>query len=143
MHKYILLLGFALLLPLGSGCARVSRQADTADVNISMTAIPYPPHIGDARLVIQVAADDGNPINDAHLAIKGDMTHAGMVPVLVEVAGGGQEGVYEIPFEWTMAGDWVITVDLQLPDGSSAQQRFDMSVQFEDEELCGEHDQEP
>lgn len=142
MHKYILFLGAALIL-IGSGCARASRQADTADVQISMTAIPFPPHIGDTRLVIQVADAVGSPIDDAHLAIKGNMTHAGMIPVLAEVDGGGQDGVYEIPFEWTMAGDWVVTLDLRLPDGTTAQQRFDMSVLFEDEELCGEHDQEP
>ena len=142
MHKYILLLGAALIL-IGSGCARASRQADTADIQITMTAIPFPAHIGETRLVIQVADSNGSPIDNAHLAIKGNMTHAGMVPVLAEVDGGGQGGVYEIPFEWTMAGDWVVTVDLQLPDDTMAQQRFDMSVQFEDEEMCGEHDQAP
>ena len=143
MHKYLLPLGFALLLLLGSGCARASQQVDSADVQISMTAIPFPPHIGESRLVIQVANKAGKPIDDAHLAIKGDMTHAGMAPVLAEVDGGGEDGVYTIPFEWTMAGDWVVTVDLQLPDGTNAQERFAMIVLFEDDELCGELDQEP
>ena len=120
---------------------RASRQADNADVQITLTAIPYPAHIGDTRLVIQVADAHGNPIDDAHLAIKGDMTHAGMVPVLAEVDGGGEDGLYEVPFEWTMAGDWVVTVDLQLPDGSTAQQRFDMSVLFEAGDVCEEDEQ--
>ena len=84
----------------------------------------------------------GSPIDDAYLAVKGNMTHAGMVPVLAEVDGGGENGVYSIPFEWTMAGDWVVTVDIQLADGTKAQKRFDMAVQFEDEELCGEHERE-
>ena len=142
MHKYGLLMGFALFLIFGSGCARVSQQAESADIEITMTAIPFPPHIGDSRLVIQVADEMGSPIDDAHLAIMGNMTHAGMVPVLAEIDGGGEAGVYTIPFEWTMAGDWVVTVDIQLADGTKAQKRFDMAVQFEDEELCGEHDRE-
>jgi hypothetical protein len=138
MHKYVFLMGLAFFLLLGSGCARVSQQAESADIEITMTAIPFPPHIGDSRLVIQVADKMGSPIDDAHLAIKGNMTHAGMVPVLAEVDGGGEAGVYTIPFEWTMAGDWVVTVDLQLPDGTKAQERFDINVLFEDEDACEE-----
>jgi hypothetical protein len=140
MHKYGLLMGFALFLLLGSGCARVSQQADSADVQITMTAIPFPPHIGESRLVIQVADMMDNPIDNAHLSIKGDMTHAGMVPIVAEVDRGGENGVYTIPIEWTMAGDWVVTVDLELPDGTKAQERFDMAVLFEDDELCGDHE---
>ncbi len=143
MHKYMLLIGLALLLLFGIGCARASQQDDSADVQITMTAIPFPPHIGESRLVIQVADEMGSPIDDAHLSVKGDMTHAGMAPVLAEVDGGGESGVYTIPFEWTMAGDWVVTVDLQLPDGTKAQERFEMTVLFEDDELCGDHEQEP
>lgn len=143
MHKYMLLIGLSLLLLLGIGCARASQQDDSADVQITMTAIPFPPHIGESRLVIQVADEMGSPIDDAHLSVKGDMTHAGMTPVLAEVDGGGKAGVYTIPFEWTMAGDWVVTVDLQLPDGTKAQERFEMAVLFEDDELCGDHEQEP
>ena len=143
MHKYMLPISLALLLLLGNGCARASQQADSADVQITMTAIPFPPHIGESRLVIQVSDEMGSPIDDAHLSVKGDMTHAGMAPVLAEVDGGGEAGVYTVPFEWTMAGDWVVTVELQLPDGTKAQKRFDMAVLFEDDELCGEHEREP
>jgi hypothetical protein len=142
MHKYLLPGGLVLFLLLGSGCARASRQADSAAVEITMTAIPFPPYIGESRLIIQVADEMGNPIDDAYLKIKGDMTHAGMEPVLAEVNGGGANGVYEIPFAWTMAGDWVVTVDLQLPDGTKAQKRFDMAVLFEAEDACEEHEPE-
>lgn len=142
MHKHMLLLGFAFLILLASGCARVSQQANTADVVITLTAVPFPAHIGQTRLVIQVNGKDGQPIDDAHLSIKGDMTHAGMVPVLAEVDG-GQNGVYEVPFEWTMAGDWVVSVSLQLPDGSTAQQRFDISVLSESEDICEDDEPQP
>jgi hypothetical protein len=133
----------AFLTLFGGGCSRASRQANSADVTISLTAIPFPPHIGQARLVVQVADSGGQPIDDAQLAIKGDMTHAGMVPVLAEIDGGGQNGLYEIPFEWTMAGDWVVTVDLRLPDGATAQERFDFSVLSESDDICEEDEQQP
>ncbi len=143
MYRYALPLGLVLLLLLGSGCARASQQVDSADVQISLTAIPFPPHIGESRLVVQVADRAGRPIDDARLLIKGDMTHAGMEPVLAEMDGGAEDGVYNIPFEWTMAGDWVVTVDVQLPDGSRAEERFDMAVLFDDADACEEHEQEP
>lgn len=141
MHKRLVLLTLLSFFLLGSGCARASRQGNAAAVQVTMTAIPFPPHIGDSRLVIQVSDESGRPINDAHLTIKGDMTHAGMVPILAEVEG-GEDGVYTVPFEWTMAGDWVVMVDVQLADGTKAQERFDMAVQFEAGDTCEEDDQE-
>ena len=143
MHKRLIFTLLALLMIFTGGCARASRQANSADVVIRLTAIPFPPHIGQTRLVVQVADSSGRPIDDAQLAIKGDMTHAGMVPVLAEVDGGGQDGVYEIPFEWTMAGDWVVTVDLRLRDGATARQRFDLAVLSESDDICEEDEQQP
>ncbi len=143
MHKVLIVMVLASLTLFGAGCARASHQANSADVAISLTAIPFPPHIGQTRLVVQVADSSGRPIDDAQLAIKGDMTHAGMVPVLAEVDGGGQDGVYEIPFEWTMAGDWVVTVDLRLPDGATVQERFDFAVLSESDDVCEEDEQQP
>jgi hypothetical protein len=35
---------------------------------------------------------------------------------------------YVVPFEWTMAGDWIIEVSAELPDGTTAAQTFDQSV---------------
>ncbi len=55
------------------------------------------------------------------------MTHAGMQPVLAD-AGSGADGVYPADFEWTMSGDWVVTVTAALPDGRTALRRFDLTV---------------
>jgi len=35
---------------------------------------------------------------------------------------------YAIPFEWTMGGDWVVTVDVTLADGRTASRQFDLSI---------------
>ncbi len=127
MHKKILVAALLLLL-WGSGCGRASRESASQELQISLTAVPFPAVVGESRLVIHVRDSEGNPVNDATLAIKGDMTHAGMAPVLAEAQGGGEDGYYNIPYEWTMGGDWVVTVAATLADGRTAQQRFDMEI---------------
>lgn len=133
-HWTILTTFVLLSLLFLAGCSRASREESTADVQIELTAIPFPAVVGESRLVIRVTHADGRPIDDARLSIKGDMTHAGMEPVLAETSG-GTDGYYEAPFEWTMGGDWVVTVEAQLADGSMVRERFDLAVATE-AELC-------
>jgi len=83
--------------------------------------------VGETELTIIVTDTENTPINDAQLTIRGDMTHAGMVPVLRE-GNDGTAGVYSIPFEWTMAGDWTVEIVASLPDGTSARRTFDFIV---------------
>ena len=142
MYKTLVLLATAVVLLLGSGCGRESRNASSSNAQINLTAIPFPAAMGQTRLVIQVTDLAGQPISDATLSIKGDMTHAGMVPVLAEVQGGDEDGYYNVPFEWTMAGDWVVTVEATLNDGTRAKERFDISVLTEDEAVCTDEDLE-
>ncbi len=77
--------------------------------------------------MITVKDTDGNPINDATVDIKGDMSHAGMQPVLGESSASNGEGMYMIPYEWTMAGDWFVTVNVTLADGTVGSERFDFN----------------
>jgi hypothetical protein len=79
-----------------------------------------------------VTGADGTPIDGARLNIKGDMTHAGMQPVLAETKG-GEQGRYETPFEWTMGGDWIVTVTAALPDGRTTARQFTYTVE---DDLC-------
>ena len=116
-----------LMLLALAACARQSREPDSSGVEISLTPQPEPPVVGDATLLITLADETGNPIEDARLDVKGDMSHAGMEPVLAEVAG-GPRGVYVVPFTWTMGGDWFVTVDATLADGTIISRRFDLSV---------------
>lgn len=60
---------------------------------------------------------DGNGVEGAEVEVTGTMTHAGMVPVIVD-ASEVEPGHYSSDaFEFTMAGDWIITADIALPDG--------------------------
>jgi hypothetical protein len=142
MYKTLVLLATAVALLLGSGCGRESRNAASSNAQIDLTAIPFPAAVGQSRLVIHVTNLAGQPVSDASLSIKGDMTHAGMVPVLTEVQGGDDDGYYNVPFEWTMAGDWVVTVEVTLNDGTRTRERFDFSILSEDEALCTDDDLE-
>lgn len=112
-----------LLLVLLSACgARQSQQA--ADSGYELTMNPMSTAVGETNLMITLTDEDGNPVNDATLSVKGDMSHAGMQPVLAEVSN-GENGTYTIPFEWTMGGDWIVTVEATLPDGTTVSQQFD------------------
>ena len=123
-----------LLALLTAGC-RQSRDGATPELQMELVTVPFPAVVGTSRLVVRVTDTAGAPVNDATLAIKGDMTHAGMEPVLADVSG-GSDGYYEVPFEWTMGGDWVVTVVATLPDGRSAEQRFDLAVSTSADDQC-------
>lgn len=131
-----------IVMLLGSACARESRRTQAQTMQITLTAVPFPAVVGETRLVIRVSDSQGRPVDDAVLAVKGDMTHAGMAPVLAESAEGGEDGYYNLPFEWTMGGDWVVTVEATRPDGSAAQERFDLNILTADEAACiGDEDE--
>ncbi len=121
------LLALAALLAV-AGCQRVSRQA-TADSGLQIDLITplFAPVSGPATLHVELRDEAGNPVQDATVRVRGDMSHAGMLPVLGE-ADRVRDGVYDIPFEWTMGGDWVLTVDAELPDGRRATDRFNVGV---------------
>ncbi|MCB0033630.1 MAG: copper chaperone PCu(A)C [Anaerolineales bacterium] len=114
---------FVTLFVLLSACgARQSQQA--ADSGYEMTMEAMSTAVGETNLMVTLTDADGNPVNDATLSVKGDMSHAGMQPVLSE-ASNGDNGTYTIPFEWTMGGDWIVTIDATLPDGTTVSEQFD------------------
>ena len=125
-QTFFALLLLTLLIPLAA-CARQSQQPAAGDVEMTLAVRPDPPTVGDASLEITLTDGEGNPIDDARLNVKGDMSHAGMEPVLAEVEGGAG-GVYQVPFRWTMGGDWFVTVDAVLADGTTVSRRFDLAV---------------
>lgn len=67
---------------------------------------------------------NGASVSGALLEVEGNMTHAGMEPIFVsatEVA----PGDYRAPLEWTMGGDWLLTIRGTLPDGTEIEQQVD------------------
>ncbi len=122
--SYGLIIG-TIFLP---ACARVSQGQETEpDVNIELTVDPSPATIGEATLYFELREAQGQPIEGASFNVKGDMSHAGMMPVLGDSEEIG-DGNYSVPFGWTMAGDWILTVSGELPDGQSFSRTFELTI---------------
>jgi hypothetical protein len=59
------------------------------------------------------------------MQLEGNMSHAGMVPVFAQAVE-TEAGQYEADLEFTMAGDWFILVQADLPDGRSMEHKVDL-----------------
>ncbi len=124
------LLILALLLLTGlaaAGCSRVSQEAQQTQLQIELIEPLFPPAVGKDTLNIRLFDENDNPINDATIAVRADMTHAGMIPILGN-ATEGDKGLYKVPFEWTMGGDWVVVIQATLPDGTVAEETFPLTI---------------
>jgi hypothetical protein len=114
----------ALLLILGlAGCTRGGRGLP--DVEVEVAVEPQPPQIGPAVVLVTLTGATGQALADAQVELEGNMTHAGMVPVLapaVEV----EPGRYRAELEFTMGGDWYILVRAKLADGRSLEEKVDV-----------------
>jgi len=95
-YKIIYFGAFLLMLTLAACGSRISQQPDEAHVTITLTAEST--EAGQTALLITVKDDADKPIDDATLKVKGEMTHAGMSPVLAEVIGADKDGVYRITY---------------------------------------------
>lgn len=126
-HTAVLIIVLLALLTLAAGCRRSAATNDGDGATLTLEVQPDPPAVGPSTLILTLTGPDGAPIEGAALSVKGDMSHAGMEPVLRE-AETGPGGVAEIPFEWTMGGDWFVTVDVAPPVGDAFTRRFDLSV---------------
>jgi hypothetical protein len=109
-------------------CGGRASQQETQDDGYVMAFEALSSTVGPAALEIALTGPDGAPVTDATLDVRGDMSHAGMVPVLQEGHSRNHQGIYTIPFEWTMAGDWFVTVEARLRDGQRISRRFDLTV---------------
>ncbi len=110
-----------------AGCSRVSQEAKQHPLQIELAKPLFPPGVGKYTLNVSVFDSENNPVNNAQVSVKGDMTHAGMLPVLA-TATNGDKGQYKVPFEWTMGGDWIVTIQVTLPDGTVAEESFPMVI---------------
>jgi hypothetical protein len=112
-----LLLALSLLLAL-AGCSR--GAGDLPDVGVVLELSPRPPRIGPVTAIVTLKDAAGQPIQNAQVEVEGNMSHAGMVPVLgqaIEIS----PGRYQAQLEFTMGGDWFILVRASLPDGRPLQ----------------------
>ena len=83
-------------------------------------------------MTVAIMDEAGKPITDLTVSLEGNMTHAGMVPVLSESvwdgADGIEDGLYHVPFSFTMLGDWIISVSIERRQGDPLTEEIDLRV---------------
>ncbi|HEV7902667.1 MAG TPA: FixH family protein [Pyrinomonadaceae bacterium] len=107
-----------------AGC-RKGAEAQT-DILIAHEITPQPPVVGvTATVSLKVTDKAGRNVTGAKVKIEGNMSHAGMAPVFAE-AGEVAPGRYQAHIAFSMSGDWVLLVDLTLPDGRKLQRQLEV-----------------
>jgi hypothetical protein len=106
-----------------SGCRQAGR--DLSDIGVNLTLNPNPPQVGQVMVSLTLSETDGQPISGAKVELEGNMTHAGMAPVISQAQEVGP-GQYEAPLDFNMAGDWFILVRAVLPDGRKLERQVDV-----------------
>ncbi len=117
-----MLLVFGLLL---SGCRPPQDRAASA-IPEGMTGrleLQGEPVIGTVPVVVYLL-DGTEGVTGASVSVTGDMTHAGMVPV-IRAAAEAEPGLYVAhDFEFDMGGDWFVTAEVTLRNG----EQFELAV---------------
>ena len=121
------MLCFAVLLMTAAACRQPLPSA--ADIQLHITVDDR--QVGETTLRVTATDTEGNSIeNPGALSIRGDMSHAGMTPVFAE-ADQAVDGVFILPFEWTMGGEWIVEASLTLASGEVYQQTFNYEIMSE------------
>lgn len=118
-----------VLLLIAAGCGR-SQSAVTEtkdDYRVTFATQPAPPDRGDGMVIVTVNDKQGQPVDGARVSVEANMSHAGMMPVLVDSAS-SQGGAYHMPIKWTMGGSWYVDVKVTLPSGEVVRRRFPVDV---------------
>ncbi len=77
-----------------------------------------PARIGPVPVTVFLLGD-GEGISGATVTVTGDMTHAGMIPVIRSAAETAAGEYTAADFEFNMAGDWFLLASVTLADGTS------------------------
>ena len=126
MIKASLRIAFILILFILITACRPQSALSAENLNISVDVTDS--LVGETTLLISVEDGEGNPLeNPGKVSLRGDMDHAGMVPVLRE-SDQSENGVFSVPFEWTMTGSWMVEVTLTLENGDVITETFDFEI---------------
>lgn len=114
----------------------------TSEDGLQITLLPSPEGMAADTMAVLVTDAEGAPVTDAVVRLEGNMNHAGMVPVITDgvrdEADGAADGVYQVPFAFTMLGDWIITVTVEQADGTTITRDVEVQVSDSAVEVEGE-----
>jgi hypothetical protein len=111
------------LAPLSShtGCRRTPTSST---ITVEHQITPQPIKVGPAVVLLKVA-DNGQPVSAARVTLEANMTHAGMQPEFGE-AREIEPGIYQGAIRFTMAGDWLLLVNITTADGATRERTLDV-----------------
>ena len=98
-----------------------------SDIHIHYMSDNSPAIAGDADVIVMVMSKDGQPIDDATIALTANMSGHGMMPV-TGTSSEGTDGHYTIAVYWTMAGEWDVDFTVTLPDAQELKQTYTQQV---------------
>ena len=115
MNKKLKWIGMMLILTaILVGCNGTERtQENTTDlVTITLSTNPIIPVVGKTELILEIQDDEGQPLTDAKVEVSGDHSDmSGMT--LTGFASEQEDGKYAIEAEFSMSGNWKVTVMVQ------------------------------
>lgn len=120
---------FPLLLALSLLVACGASTPTAGDADVQITLLP-----GQAENSLQVQLHNAahTPITDATVTLEGNMNHAGMAPVMAAPVkdgdDGATDGIYQVPFQFSMLGDWIVTVTVDVAGGSQVTKDVKVAV---------------
>jgi hypothetical protein len=106
-----------------AACGRGGGDAIKAEWSVE----PASPATGadtTARITLRNAARQ--PVRGARLRLEGHMSHPGMTAVVADVTERG-DGVYDARLQFTMAGDWILVLIGELPDGTRIVEQLEVT----------------
>lgn len=121
--KHIGSSGVWILALLVSACHQSIESSPL--VTIAHDVSPQPTLTGPATITLRLTDPSGQAVTGAHVALEGNMSHAGMSPVFGQ-AKEIEPGRYQAPLELSMAGDWIVMVHLTLSGGQKLESQFEI-----------------
>ena len=103
-------------------------EATVGDAFTLDYSVDSEPKLGNQTTVtITVMDAAGKPVTDGVVEVVANMTHEGMLPVSAS-GQHAENGRYVATLDWTMTGDWQVTVTVKLADGQQIKRSFDEQV---------------
>ena len=124
---FLVVLSLLLLISCRPPTNSSSTSSSSSNSGMVRVELAENPIMGESPISVFIL-DGAEGVSGAEVEITGDMTHAGMVPVIV-TAVESEAGLYLADdFAFTMAGDWIVTTEITLPDGKKLMDETKVTV---------------
>jgi len=112
-----------LLFP--GGCGRLARTSDAVAVDVRLA--PEVAQAGRGTVAVNLRNSDSQLVTGARVTAKGNMTHPGMAPVIVDCKE-TEPGRYQADLNLGMRGSWVVLLHIKLANGDKLERQVGVEV---------------